>query len=132
MFAAFDRLTKSSPAVDKTPVWAMDFEHWCWQQCCFRDGWWTNVFVLYRDFCDWNIRRACDRQAFEDLLREAGFQIEVQREVAMVYGLVLALNLIGAPPEYLAPEEVERLRPRALDENSCLVIEIGEIGLENS
>lgn len=117
-FAALDRLTKSAAAADKIPRWERDFGSWIWECCRFRDDMSSNLSVLYQDFCGWNIRRDCERQMFANLVAEAGFRIEVHGEAAMAYGLVLA--------EDLPAELAERLRPRALDENGCLVIEIDE------
>jgi len=88
------------------------------ERCRFVDRYWTPLRDLYSAFCTWNTYRDCEESTFVALLHEAGISTEEQRGVLWCYGLV--------PANLLLPELAERLKPRDLDEQGWLVLDIAE------
>jgi len=80
----------SIPPIDPAE-WRKPFARWLNSACVRSPRWFTAVYALHEDYCDWEIAQKgvpCTRETFLGLIAECGFLVD-DNGAALVSGLAL-------------------------------------------
>jgi hypothetical protein len=72
--------------------WRAPFKEWLRARCICAPRWFTAIYALHDDYCNWEIALEgvpCTHDMFLQLLTDSGFLVDGSEKAALVSGLVL-------------------------------------------